>query len=216
MTKNIMRQNLWTLFPGTSKLLFFLNPKKKKRPEVMRKIYMTEYKLGFQMFKVNVMSKSCNINALLLLQHPKSISHINTWKFSTQLSEQLKKKMLLGSHSFLKYSSSSLANSSFTQNVKVSCQHQKSASHNLRLISHLVHINNPPSWTEVIFVSSTPLSLLASFSLSVIYIHCIKNPGHPALRKHSVLISLSKFKWRGLLLACSVSGFADSPACRPT
>lgn len=124
-------------------------------------------------------------------------------------------EILLGRLSTLKYISQSLAKSNFKQNVKVSCQHQKSASHNLSLIPHLAHINNPPLWTEVILSlphhspSSPPSS---AFDLHRLY----SNPGHPALRKHSTLIFLSKFKCSGFVSACPVSGFADSPACWPT
>lgn len=65
------------------------------------------------------------------------------------LSEQLKNA--LGKPHFLKYySSQSLVNSSFMSEFLVNTRNQPPRSPNL--ISHLVHINNPPSRTGVSLV----------------------------------------------------------------
>lgn len=97
--------------------------------------------------------------------------------------------------------------SSFTSNVNT----RNPPLYNLNLISHLVHINNPPLRAEVNFVRSIPLSLHFLLPLPLTYTY------HMATCKNIVSSFLRvNFKVEWARLACSVSCFADSPACRPT
>lgn len=130
-------------------------------------------------------------------------------------------EQLCGNHSFMKYcSSESLAGPVLHRVSTFLVNTRNQPPHNLDLIPHLVHINNPPSRAEVSPVWSAPPSLTSLF-LHLWFTTVTwrgkkeNNVSHPALPKHCVLITLSKFQvaWAGS--ACSVSGGAGSPACGP-
>lgn len=108
-------------------------------------------------------------------------------------------------------------------NVPVNTRHQ--LPHNPNLISHLVHINNPPSRSRG-QLRQNHYAFLPPLVHPLIYIRRLKNSGvlrslgrrkkRKQKKKHCTLISSCKFflKRRGLVWRCSVSVSADSPASR--